>query len=36
MDPEAALELTGNPEVRDVAREVKERLQRVLSGVAAG
>src|SRR5690606_25002641 len=31
MDPEAALELTGNPEVREVAREVKERLQRVLS-----
>ena len=33
MDPEAALELTGNPEVREVAREVKERLQRVLSRV---
>ena len=36
MDPEAALELTGNPEVRDVAREVKARLERVLGGVAAG
>lgn len=34
MDPEAALELTGNPEVREVAREVKERLRRVLSRVA--
>lgn len=34
MDPEAALELTGNPEVREVAREVKERLKRVLSRVA--
>src|SRR5690606_9962683 len=30
MDPEAALELTGNPEVREVAREVKARLERVL------
>ena len=35
MDPEAALELTGNPEVSEVAREVKARLQRVLAGVAA-
>jgi uncharacterized protein (DUF302 family) len=34
MDPEAALELTGNPEVGEVAREVKSRLQRVLQGVA--
>lgn len=34
MDPEAALELTGNPEVRDVAREVKARLGRVLEAVA--
>lgn len=33
MDPEAALELTGNAEVVEVAREVKERLQRVLSRV---
>jgi uncharacterized protein (DUF302 family) len=36
MDPEAALELTGNAEVRDVAREVKARLERVLSAVASG
>ena len=35
MDPEAALELTGNPEVREIAREVKARLERVLLGVAA-
>src|SRR5690606_12192777 len=34
MDPEAALELTGNPEVREVATEVKARLQRVLRRVA--
>lgn len=34
MDPEAALELTGNPEVRDIAREVKARLERVLEAVA--
>jgi uncharacterized protein (DUF302 family) len=34
MDPEAALELTGNDEVREVAREVRERLERVLSAVA--
>lgn len=34
MDPEAALELTGNPEVREVATEVKARLERVLSRVA--
>lgn len=33
MDPEAALELTGNPEVREVAREVKARLERVLEAV---
>lgn len=36
MDPEAALELTGNTEVREVAREVKARLERVLKGVADG
>lgn len=35
MDPEAALELTGNAEVGAVAREVKERLRRVLQGVAS-
>lgn len=34
MDPEAALELTGNPEIQEVAREVKARLERVLAGVA--
>lgn len=34
MDPEAALELTGNPEVREIAREVKSRLKRVLERVA--
>lgn len=33
MDPETALELTGNSGVLEVAREVKERLQRVLSRV---
>jgi uncharacterized protein (DUF302 family) len=36
MDPEAALELTGNDEVRSVAAEVKARLERVLRGVAGG
>ncbi len=35
MDPEAALELTGNDEVREVAREVRARLERVLSAVAS-
>jgi uncharacterized protein (DUF302 family) len=34
MDPEAALELTGNAAVREVAKEVKARLERVLSRVA--
>jgi uncharacterized protein (DUF302 family) len=34
MDPEAALALTDNPEVREVAREVKARLERVLERVA--
>jgi len=34
MDPEAALELTGNPEVREVAREVRVRLERAVSRVA--
>jgi uncharacterized protein (DUF302 family) len=33
MDPEAALELTGNPEVREIAAEVRARLERVLQGV---
>lgn len=34
MDPEAALELADNPEVGEVAKEVKARLERVLSRVA--
>ena len=34
MDPQAALELTANPEVREVAREVRSRLERVLESVA--
>jgi uncharacterized protein (DUF302 family) len=34
LDPEVALELSGNPAVRPLATEVKERLQRVLEGVA--
>ena len=33
MDPEAALELTGNEQVRGVAREVRQRLERVLGAV---
>ena len=36
MDPVEALSLTGNDEIRPVAAEVKERLHRVLQGVAAG
>lgn len=35
MDPEAALELTANPEVTEVAREVKARMRRVLEAVEA-
>lgn len=31
MDPQAALSLTGNPDVESLAREVKERLERVIS-----
>lgn len=34
MDPEAALELTGNPVVREVAKEVKIRLKRALEGIS--
>lgn len=34
MDPEAALELTSNPEVREVATEVRARLERVLRSIA--
>jgi uncharacterized protein (DUF302 family) len=33
MDPEAALELTGNAAVHEIAVEVKQRLHRVLEGV---
>jgi uncharacterized protein (DUF302 family) len=34
MDPEAALELTGNDEVRPVAEEARERVQRALKALA--
>ena len=34
MDPEAVLELTADPEVRAVAGEVRQRLERVLAAVA--
>lgn len=33
MDPVEALSLTGRSEIRPLAEEVKERLQRVLAGV---
>jgi len=33
MDPIAALELTGNEQVRSVAQDVRARLERVLAGV---
>jgi uncharacterized protein (DUF302 family) len=33
MDPAAALELTGNDEVREIAHEVRARLERVLDGI---
>ena len=33
MDPIAALELTGNEQVRSVAQEVRKRLERVLAAV---
>ena len=36
MDPEAALELTGNPHVAEIAREVKSRLERVIGAVGGG
>jgi uncharacterized protein (DUF302 family) len=35
MDPVEALSLTGNEEIRPVSAEVKERLHRVLEGVAS-
>lgn len=34
MDPVAALRLTQRPEIEPMAREVRERLERVLSAVA--
>lgn len=36
MDPIAALELTGNAEVRAVAEEVRARLERVLDAIEHG
>ena len=36
MDPEAALSLTGRPEIAPLAADVKARLQRVLEKVQAG
>jgi uncharacterized protein (DUF302 family) len=36
MDPEAALALADNPQIVELAREVKERLQRVLERVSTG
>ena len=33
MDPIAALELTGNEQIRSVAQEVKVRLERVLAAI---
>ena len=36
MDPIAALELTGNPQVRAVAEEVRARLERVLAALEPG
>ncbi len=35
MDPEAALSLTGNSEINDIATEVKSRLQRVLASLSS-
>ena len=34
MDPVAALSLAGKAEIEPMAREVKERLERVLTAVA--
>ncbi|MEZ4573298.1 MAG: DUF302 domain-containing protein, partial [Thermomicrobiales bacterium] len=31
MDPEAALKLSGNPDVEPMAREVRERIERVIA-----
>jgi uncharacterized protein (DUF302 family) len=35
MDPDAALSLADNPQIAELATEVKERLQRVLERVSA-
>lgn len=35
MDPEAALGLTGNSQITDIAVEVKSRLQRVLTSLSS-
>jgi uncharacterized protein (DUF302 family) len=36
IDPIAILQATSNPEVTTVAREARERLQRVCTALAAG
>ncbi len=36
MDPVAVLQLVDNPEVRELANEVKQRLQRVEKAIQAG
>jgi uncharacterized protein (DUF302 family) len=36
LDPEAALALSGNPEVRPLAGQVRERIARVLAAVEGG
>jgi uncharacterized protein (DUF302 family) len=33
MDPEAALKLVGNPNVEEIAKEVKKRIQKALENV---
>jgi uncharacterized protein (DUF302 family) len=35
MDPEAALSLTGNDQIRELASEVKARLQRVMTSLSS-
>ncbi len=35
MDPEAALSLAARPEIEPLAREVRQRLERVLAAIAA-
>lgn len=34
MDPEAALKLSGNPDIEPMAREVRQRIQRVIEQLA--